>query len=146
MNSDQMNDLLQTHIPLCAFMKLTVTLLTPDSIKTTAPLEPNCNMHGTGFAGAQYSLAVATGWALVHNRLDVAGAAGQLVVKEATIHYDRPVTDVMELAANIDVSMTDHELINQLAGKGKVRIPLIVNISSKGKRCGYLEASYVVVA
>lgn len=146
MNTEQMNRLLQEHIPLCAFMKLEVKSLTPSSISTEAPLAPNCNMHGTGFAGAQYSLAVATGWALVHNRLDVAGVEGQLVVKEATIHYKCPVTNDLELTASFDTLISDHDLINQLAEKGKVKIPLIVHISSKGNKCGYLEATYVVVA
>lgn len=141
-----MDRLLQEHIPLCAFMKLEVRSLGRNSIKSSAPLAPNRNMHGTGFAGAQYSLAVATGWALVHNRLDVAGAEGQLVVKEATFHYKRPVTASMELEAVFDIDVSDDELRRQLAINGRVAFPLIVNVNSKGKRCGYLEANYIVIA
>lgn len=146
MNIEEMDCLLQEHIPLCAFMKLRIVSLGPDSINTSAPLGPNRNMHGTGFAGALYSLAVATGWALVHNRLDVADLKGQLVVKEATIHYKRPVTSSIELEAAIDSEISDNELTHQLSDNGRINFPLTISINSKGKKCGYLEANYVVIA
>ena len=147
MNVVKMNQLLQEHILLCAFMQLKIISLSANAIATTAPLAPNQNMHGTGFAGAQYSLAVATGWALVHNRLDEAGVKGQLVVKEATIHYKRPVTGDLELNACFhDSVIAEDTLVQGLSELGRVKFPLIVNIYSNGKKCGYLDASYIVVA
>lgn len=127
-------------------MELKIGSLDAVSITTSAPLEPNRNMHGTGFAGSLYSLAVATGWALVHNRVDLACLSGQLVVKKAVIHYKRPVMADIELAANIDSDVSNDALKEQLFSKGRIDFPLIVNIYSKGKKCGYLEANYVVVA
>lgn len=146
MKIEEMDRLLQEHIPLCAFMNLQIKSLTPVSINTSAPLEPNRNMHGTGFAGSLYSLAVATGWALVHNRVDVAGVQGQLVVKEATIYYKRPVTSDIALEAAIEGGISDEELKRQLSEDRRVDFALIVTICSKGKKCGYLKANYVVVA
>lgn len=127
-------------------MKLQIVSLGPASINTSAPLEPNRNMHGTGFAGALYSLAVATGWALVHNRLDVAGLTGQLVVKEATIHYKRPVTGDIELEASFGSDASDDDLRCSLSENGRLNFPLMISINSNGKKCGYLKANYVVIA
>ena len=146
MKIEEMDRLLQAHIPLCAFMKLQIVTLGPASINTSAPLEPNRNMHGTGFAGALYSLAVATGWALVHNRLDVAGLVGQLVVKEATIHYKKPVTGDIELEASFGSDASDDDLRCCLSENGRLNFPLMISISSNGKKCGYLKANYVVIA
>ena len=145
MNIEQMNRLLQTHIPLCGFMELVITSLESHSIIATAPIQPNRNMHGTGFAGAQYSLAVATGWALVHNRLDVAGMEGQLVVKEATIHYKYPVTSDIVLKARFEVEMDDNELSCRMAEEGRINFPLTIAIYSADKKCAYLNADYVVL-
>lgn len=146
MKIEELEHLLLEHIPLCAFMKLQIVSLNSVSINTFAPLEPNRNMHGTGFAGALYSLAVATGWALVHNRVDVAGLKGQLVVKEATIHYKRPVTGDIELEATIEADLPNDELKAKLADNRRLSFPLIISINSKNKKCGYLKADYVVTA
>ncbi|WP_250657975.1 YiiD C-terminal domain-containing protein [Alkalimarinus coralli] len=140
-----MNRLLKTHIPLCGFMELAIKSLESHSIIATAPIQPNRNMHGTGFAGAQYSLAVATGWALVQNRLDVAGMEGQLVVREATIHYKYPVTSDITLKAEFEVEMNDSELRSKMAEEGRINFPLTIAIYSEDKRCAYLNADYVVL-
>jgi thioesterase domain-containing protein len=146
MTIEEMTNLLRKEIPLCEFMKMEITSLEKLSITTSAPLEPNRNMHGTGFAGSLYSLAVATGWSLVHNRLNLAKVSGQLVVKEATIHYRRPVTSDIELRSKFEEPIDDCDLLKQLSSGGRVKFPLIVTIFSKGKKCAYLEADYTVVA
>jgi len=146
MTSEELTNLLRQEIPLCEFMKLEVTSLETQSIITAAPLEPNRNMHGTGFAGALYSLAVATGWSLVHNRLSLANADSLLVVKEATIHYRRPVTGDIELRSSFKNEMENEDLLIQLKTEGRVTFPLVITIFSKGKKCAYLEADYIAVA
>jgi len=146
MTIEELTNLLRQEIPLCEFMKLEITSLEKQSITTAAPLEPNRNMHGTGFAGALYSLAVATGWSLVHNRLSLANVEGQLVVKEATIHYRRPVTGDIELRSSFKDEMENEALLMHLQKEGKVKFPLVITIFSKGKKCAYLEADYIAVA
>ncbi len=146
MTIEEMTNLLRQEIPLCEFMKLEITSLETQSITTSAPLEPNRNMHGTGFAGALYSLAVATGWSLVHNRLSLANAEGLLVVKDATIHYRRPVTDDIELRSSFKGEMEDEDLLMQLQAGESVKFPLVITVFSKGKKCAYLEADYIAVA
>lgn len=145
MTKEELSSLLQQYIPLCRFMKIAVNHLDLHSIETSAPLEENKNMHGTGFAGSLYALSVATGWGLVHNRIETIGINGQLVVKEATIHYKRPVTSDISLKAELPVGLKDDAILNDLDIQKRALFPLIINIISKGKVCGYLEAEYVVV-
>ena len=60
-----------------------------------APLSPNANIHGTGFAGSLYAAAVLAGWGWVelHARrcagAPLANAA--VVVRSASIRYKAPV-------------------------------------------------------
>ena len=51
-------------IPLSDAMQFHIEALSLDAIEVVAPLPPNVNIHGTGFAGSIYSVAVLTGWAL----------------------------------------------------------------------------------
>lgn len=145
MTKEEMTALLQDHIPLCHFMQMECAFIDRAAIRTQAPIEPNKNMHDTGFAGSLYALAVATGWGLVHNRITLAGIVGQLVVKEATIHYKRPVTSDITLQAELDEKLQDKDIENQLNTEKRATFPIIVSICCNGKKCGYLEANYVVV-
>ena len=78
-------------IPLSRAMEFEISELTPNSIRVQAPLAPNVNVHGTGFAGSIYSIAVLSGWALCTHIMDVRGMKGDLVVAGAEIKYRAPV-------------------------------------------------------
>jgi thioesterase domain-containing protein len=145
MTKDEMTSLLTEHIPLCQFMQLRVTLLDGQSIHTAAPFAPNRNIHNTVFAGALYSLAVATGWSLVYNALKLAGLDGHLVVKDAVIHYKRPVEGDITLSSTLPQGSTSAEAIAAGLECGKLRFPLVVNISYGDRICASLEATYVAV-
>jgi thioesterase domain-containing protein len=61
---------IRTAIPLSAAMQFSIKVLNQDEIQVSAPLEPNINVHGTGFAGSIYSAAILTGWALCTHVMD----------------------------------------------------------------------------
>ncbi len=142
---ETMNSLLHKEIPLCEFMQMKVTSLTETSITAAAPLAPNRNMHQTGFAGSQYALAVAAGWALAHHRQAQFKLQGLLVVKEATMHYKRPVKGDIELKAELRDQAASINLREELEQNGRACLPIIIWIYSEGKKCAYLEAGYVVM-
>ena len=142
---ESMNSLLHKEIPLCEFMQIKVTSLTKASIATVAPLAPNRNMHQTGFAGSQYALAVATGWALAHHRQKQFKLYGLLVVKEATMHYKRPVKGDIELKAELTNETESINIVEELEKNGRACLPIIIGVYSGGKKCAYLEADYVVM-
>ena len=83
---------IRSTIPLSEAMQFSIIELEPRSIVVEAPLEPNINIHGTGFAGSLYSIAVLTGWALCTHIMSLRGMSGELVVGKAEIKYRSPVT------------------------------------------------------
>ncbi len=145
MTNEEMTRLLTEHVPLCQFMQLQVTALDEQHIVTTAPLAPNCNMHHTGFAGSQYSLCVATGWALVYNAITLARLPGQLVVREATIQYRQPVQGDMTLTTRLPEGVLGANALATARRSGRLRIPLTITLSSQDTPCAFLEAQYIVV-
>lgn len=89
---------IRAAIPLSAAMQFTIESLDSGAIRVSAPLPPNVNIHGTGFAGSIYSVAVLTGWALATHMLEEAGLDAELVVARGDIRYRAPVTGDLHCA------------------------------------------------
>jgi len=114
-------------IPLSEAMQFDISELTGNSIVVKAPLAPNINVHGTGFAGSIYSIAVLSGWALCTHIMDVRGMVGDLVVAGAEIKYRAPVSG--EIVCRGEVSEAHsagfHDSFKQ---RGKGRLSLTIEV------------------
>ncbi len=145
MTPQELTRLLTESIPLCQFMQFEVTGLDADSIVCQAPFEPNKNVHNTGFAGSLYALSVASGWALVYNRLIESKANGALVIKEANIRYRKPVTGPITCIAKFDDLSRDISIPDALLEISKVYLTVNIEYQSDGVTCGNLTGNYVIV-
>ena len=108
-------------------MEFTIESLDTGAIRVSAPLPPNVNIHGTGFAGSIYSLAVLTGWALATHILEDAGLDAELVVAKGEIRYRAPVTGALRCATQADADARDAFLrATRAQGKGRLRLEITV--------------------
>jgi thioesterase domain-containing protein len=115
------------HIPLSEAMGFAIDSLTSNEITVKAPLAPNVNIHGTGFAGSIYSLAVLTGWGLTTHLISESGIAAELVVGKADILYLSPVSG--DLCCYCQVGNAEREqFLQTLQDKGKARLRLQVTV------------------
>jgi len=89
-------------IPLSDAMEFHIDALSLGSIRVSAPLSPNSNIHGTGFAGSIYSAAILAGWALCTHILGEHKVDAELVVAKAEIRYRAPVTGDLQCRASAD--------------------------------------------
>ncbi|MFK5986125.1 MAG: YiiD C-terminal domain-containing protein [Pseudomonadota bacterium] len=87
------------HIPLSKTMGFHIKKLTRQEILVSAPMEPNTNIHNTGFAGSIYSLGVLTAWGLIKHCLNEAGIDSLPVLSKANIQYKKPITNKITCAA-----------------------------------------------
>ena len=94
------------HIPLSQAMQFNIEALSLDSIRVSAPLEPNINIHGTGFAGSLYSIGILTGWALATHVMDELEMKAELVVGKAEIKYRAAVTSALICVSSRNASRT----------------------------------------
>lgn len=130
-------------IPLSEAMQFSIRQLSLDAIQVTAPLEPNINIHGTGFAGSIYSLGVLTGWALCAHIMAELGIEAELVVARAEIRYLKPVSG--DLECSCACSAVQRESFRQgvaALGKGK----LVLDVEVGADRQAVLQATYIAVA
>lgn len=134
---------IRSSIPLSEMMQFNIEQLSNTSIKVTAPLEPNVNIHGTGFAGSIYSLAVLTGWAFCENLMQLFGMKGVLVVARAEIKYRSPITEDLQCAtsATEDAAQAFYEAFKQ-RGTGRLELNIAIGSSENAR----LQATYVAKA
>jgi len=130
-------------IPLSDAMQFSISKLSLDAIQVVAPLEPNINIHGTGFAGSIYSVGVLTGWALCTHIMDELGIEAELVVAGAEIRYRAPVSGDLECSCTCsEVQRESFRRGIDEVGRGK----LVMDIEVGGDRQAVLKATYIAIA
>jgi thioesterase domain-containing protein len=124
-------------------MQFSIDHLDLDAIRVSAPLSPNINIHGTGFAGSLYSIAVLTGWALCTHIIEESEIEAELVVARAQIAYRAPVKSDIECSCR--ASLEQREAFLQAfreRGKGK----LVLDIAVGDLPQANLQATFVAIA
>ena len=89
-----MNDIARARIPhpqrhsrSSRAMRFRICSLDGHAIRVEAPLEPNINVHGTGFCRQPVRAWHPTAWAMTAHVIARAGLDAELVVASATIRY-----------------------------------------------------------
>jgi len=116
-------------IPVSEAMQFSIAELDSGSILVQAPLAPNVNIHGTGFAGSIYSIAVLAGWGLSTHIMGVLGMDGELVVSKAEIRYRAPVTGMIE-CRTVASEAERKEFQDSFNGTGKGKLSLRIEVGN----------------
>lgn len=134
---------IRTTIPLSDAMQFGIDSLDMDAIEVNAPLPPNVNIHGTGFAGSIYSVAVLTGWALCTHILETLEIDAELVVAKAEIRYRAPVTGDLQCKTRVAASEREH-FLRGIREKGKG--VLVLSIEVGDQPAALLRGTYCAIA
>ena len=134
---------IRAAIPVSAAMQFSIDHLQADKIRVSAPLQPNINVHGTGFAGSIYSVAILTGWALCTHILDEHGLDADLVVGKAEISYRAPVQGDLECRSSATVEQRE-SFLQGVRERGKGRLALEISVGDLPQ--ARLQATFVAIA
>src|SRR5215211_8197944 len=93
---EQIQELLHTKIPITRAMGVRVEDYDGERLTLSAPLEANVNHLGTAFGGSLHALAVLSGYGLLW--LELRDTECDIVIRDSTISYDRPVRGVLRAA------------------------------------------------
>jgi len=118
---------IRRHIPLSEVMGYRIVELDGRHIVVEAPLAPNVNIHGTGFAGSIYALGILTAWAVITQIIGDAGLDAELVVAEADIRYRAPIQATIVCRGAITADR-QRSFVERLRGEGRARIDVRVEI------------------
>lgn len=114
-------------IPLSQAMGYRITALADTEITVEAPLGPNINIHGTGFAGSLYALGILTAWGLCAHLIARAGLEAELVVAEANIRYRTPIKSGIVCRCGVTAQAVQ-SFVDGLAERGRSRMSLEVTV------------------
>ena len=142
-SADELTRKIHDAIPLSDAMQFSIDHLDLDDIRVSAPLSPNINIHGTGFAGSLYSIAVLTGWALCTHIIDESGIDAELVVARAEIAYRAPVVSDIECRCSASEAQRD-AFLKAFRERGKGRLVLDIAVGDLPQAS--LHATYFAIA
>lgn len=130
-------------IPLSDAMQFGIDTLSLDAIEVSAPLPPNVNIHGTGFAGSIYSVAVLTGWALCTHILNEMKIDAELVVAKAEIRYRAPVSGDLHCITSANAGLRE-SFLRDIRDRGKGVLQLEIEVGERPS--ALLKATFCAIA
>ena len=137
---------LHTHIPITRAMKVSVVDVGPGGIRLTAPLAPNINHRNTVFGGSLATIAILSGWTLIHTRLRAAGIRSRIVIQRSSVEYLRPLHGDFEAFCPEPDADRWRRFLAGLSRRGRARIVLQSEIYGGGEVAGTFEGAYVAMA
>lgn len=136
---------LHAHIPLSAYMGVTVVSAGDDGVRLWAPLEPNLNHRGTVFGGSASALAILAGWTLVHARMRRMPFPVRIVIRRNAVEYDRPLPEAFEAFCPSPPDEVWEAFEEALARRSKARLTVSATLASGGETVGSFTGEYVVL-
>jgi thioesterase domain-containing protein len=125
---------IRAAIPLSEAMQFSIDSLGLEAIEVSAPLPPNVNIHGTGFAGSIYSCT---------HILEQTGVDAELVVAKAEIRYRAPVTGDLRCVAGADAGQRA-SFLQDIESRGKGLLALEIRVGEQP--AAVLQAAFCAIA
>ena len=91
MTLDEITAYLHEHIPITRNLGVRVEHYDGRSVRLAAPLAPNLNHRATAFGGSLSSIAILSGWVLIHLQLRERGITNRLVIHRSALDFEAPV-------------------------------------------------------
>lgn len=135
---------LHQAIPLTAAMQIDEIDYTGNQLSLSAPLEPNLNDKGTGFAGSIASIATLSGWCLLTLWLKERGIDADVMIAKSEQRYLAPVTDRLQATATLPDDQIVEQFWQRFQEKQRARLPISVELGN-GTVVFELQGDYAAV-
>nr|WP_256368472.1 MULTISPECIES: YiiD C-terminal domain-containing protein [unclassified Marinobacterium] len=122
---------LHQAIPLTAAMQIDEIDYTGNQLQLSAPLEPNLNDKGTGFAGSIASIATLSGWCLLTLWLRERGIDADVMIAKSEQRYLAPVTDRLKAVATLPDDAVVEQFWQRFQEKQRARLPISVAVGNE---------------
>ncbi|NVK29444.1 MAG: YiiD C-terminal domain-containing protein [Gammaproteobacteria bacterium] len=132
-----LTEALHKAIPAFAAMQGEITYIDDDTVRMTAPLAPNKNVHGSGFAGSSMSLPSVAGWVIAQRMaFNLYGERGITVLRSCSGDFSAPVNGQFEIEAS---------LVNQEARRNGIAIEVQGSVKHGGHLCSSVSMLFRVL-
>ena len=133
---------LHREIPLTAAMQIDAVEFDGKRLELHAPLAPNLNDKGTGFAGSTSGLATLSGWCVITLWLESRGIAADVMIARSEIDYNAPLLTDLQTQVELPDSAVLEQFERRLLEKGRARMPLEVTLGEPGAPVLVLSGDY----
>ncbi len=138
-----LQQLLNTELPITLHLGLRVAVANPEQIVLRAPLAPNRNHRGTAFAGSLNAIATLAGWSWLTRFLRHHQLAGQVVLQDSSITYVRPVATDFAATCPAPEAATIARFMAAFHRSGRGRLRLTVELTDEAGVAGSFTGRYV---
>ncbi len=142
---DAINRYIHEQIPITAAMGARVESYTASQIVIAAPLAPNLNHKKTAFGGSLATLAILSGWTLVHLKLREEEISNELVIQRSSFDFLKPVEGDFRASAELADPGEWDRFIKVLKRRGMGRITIQSRIDGPDGLAGEHEGVYVAI-
>ena len=139
----QMEELFYDNMPLTRALGVRVEEYDGRRLVLTAPLRDNVNHLGTAFGGSLHALAVLSGYGLLW--LELRGTGADIVIRDSSISYDRPVRSDIRAACVRPEERTLDAFKRRFHQKGLARIVLTATIEDSGITAVRFRGTFVAM-
>lgn len=134
---------LNEKIPMTHAMAITRCDFTDTGLALSAPLAPNINDKGTGFAGATTALATLAGWSLITRYTQALQLDCEAMIVESQVKYLRPITQDFTAQAELPHATICEAFLEELQQKGRARLLLEISIVENHQPALVVHGSYL---
>ncbi|MDH5546672.1 MAG: thioesterase domain-containing protein [Gammaproteobacteria bacterium] len=119
----ELEQTLYHEIPLTQAMGIKAVAYDGTTLELSAPISLNSNHKSTFFGGSLYTVAVTTGWALLHLKTIERALQGHVVIHEASINYSLPVHSDVRGRCRVDAKEIERfERLYRRRGKSAITL------------------------
>lgn len=140
----RLNRRIREQIPLAGRIGLEITGYDGRSLVMAAPLAPNRNDKGTGFAGSIATLATLAGWALVTLWVEERLGPADVAVYRSEMDYRQPITGDFFARCHLPDEEALDALQAALDSKGRGRLELSVVVCQGETEAVFFRGAYAV--
>jgi thioesterase domain-containing protein len=145
MSLDEITAYVHAAMPLARALDARVDRYDGDSVRLVASLAPNLNHQGTAFGGSLSSVAILSGWVLVHLQLQERGIANRLVIQRTALDFAAPVDGDFTATAFLPPRAAWSRFLSTLARHHAARVTIASTLACASGVGGHHEGTYVAM-
>lgn len=131
-------------IPLASAMQVRITHFDGERIRLEAPLRPNINDKGTGFAGSLATLVTLSGWCLATLVGEADGERCEAAVYRSETDFLRPVREALRAEAWIADPSAADKVRARLRMGARAKLPIRARLGPEEDPAVLFSGNYAV--
>jgi thioesterase domain-containing protein len=137
-------ELWRERIPLSSHLGLRLVELDDRVLELAAPLAPNRNHMGTGFAGSLLAVASLAGWGAVVTMLESVDAA-QVVAQEMNASFIEPVTGDFRVLAYLPSAAAREQFLRAFHRHRRARVAILTEVLQGERVAARIDSRFVAL-